>query len=89
MGTRLGPGDQTEEFQLARGFWQSLAWASEILTTTGYGHDNQWRHPLMIAFVVAVQFIGVFLVFLVFPEGRSASAGSTASASSPSAEIPV
>ena len=50
-----------------RGFWQSLAWASETLTTTGYGHDNQWRHPLMIAFVVAVQFIGVFLVFLLFP----------------------
>jgi len=51
----------------ARGFWQSLAWASETLTTTGYGHDNQWRHPLMIAFVVTVQFVGVFLVFLLFP----------------------
>jgi Trk K+ transport system NAD-binding subunit len=50
-----------------RDFWQSLAWASETLTTTGYGHDNQWRHPLMILLVVAVQFIGVFLVFLVFP----------------------
>ncbi len=50
-----------------RGFWQSLAWASETLTTTGYGHDNQWQHPLMIAFVVAVQFIGVFLIFLLFP----------------------
>ncbi len=50
-----------------RGFWQSLAWASETLTTTGYGHDNQWRHPLMIAFVIAVQFSGVFLVFLLFP----------------------
>lgn len=50
-----------------RGFWQSLAWAAETLTTTGYGHDSQWQHPLMIAFVVAVQFIGVFLVFLLFP----------------------
>jgi Trk K+ transport system NAD-binding subunit len=50
-----------------RGFGQSLAWAAETLTTTGYGHDSEWRHPLMIAFVVAVQFIGVFLVFLLFP----------------------
>jgi Trk K+ transport system NAD-binding subunit len=50
-----------------RGFWQSLAWASETLTTTGYGHDNQWRHPVMISFVVTVQFFGVFLIFLLFP----------------------
>jgi len=50
-----------------RGFWQSLAWASETLTTTGYGHDNQWRHPIMIAFVVTAQFLGVFLIFLLFP----------------------
>jgi hypothetical protein len=64
-----------------RGFGQSLAWAAETLTTTGYGHDSEWRHPLMIAFVVAVQFIGVFLVFLLFPvlvipflEGPSRSA---------------
>ena len=51
----------------ARDFWQSLAWASETLTTTGYGHDSQWRHPAMILFVVAVQFTGVFLVFLLVP----------------------
>jgi Trk K+ transport system NAD-binding subunit len=37
------------------------------MTTTGYGHDNQWSHPLMITFVVVVQFLGVFLVFLVIP----------------------
>ena len=50
-----------------RGFGQSLAWAAETLTTTGYGHDNQWRHPVMIAFVMVVQFLGVFLIFLLFP----------------------
>ena len=50
-----------------RDFWEALAWASETLTTTGYGHDNQWKHPAMILFVVATQFIGLFLVFLVFP----------------------
>jgi Trk K+ transport system NAD-binding subunit len=50
-----------------RSFWESLAWAAETLTTTGYGHDSYWGHPLMIVFVVAVQFIGVFLVFLLFP----------------------
>ena len=54
----LGMGQLEGE---VRGFWQSLAWASETLTTTGYGHDGYWQHPLMIAFVVAVQFIGVFL----------------------------
>jgi Trk K+ transport system NAD-binding subunit len=50
-----------------RDFWQALAWAAETMTTTGYGHDNQWDNPLMIVFVVAVQFVGVFLVFLVIP----------------------
>jgi Trk K+ transport system NAD-binding subunit len=50
-----------------RDFWQSLAWAAETLTTTGYGHDNQWHNPLMIVFVVAVQFVGLFMVFLLFP----------------------
>ena len=50
-----------------RGFWHSLGWAAETLTTTGYGHDNEWRHPLMIVFVVAMQFMGVFLAFLLIP----------------------
>jgi Trk K+ transport system NAD-binding subunit len=53
--------------QEPRDFWQALAWAAETLTTTGYGHDSQWDHPAMILFVVATQFIGLFLVFLVFP----------------------
>lgn len=50
-----------------RGFWDSLEWAAESLTTTGYGADVRWSHPAMVLFVVAVQWIGVFFVFLVFP----------------------
>src|SRR3954466_8437072 len=50
-----------------RGFWHALEWAGESLSTTGYGADSSWRHPLMILYVVLVQFIGVFLVFLVIP----------------------
>ncbi len=50
-----------------RGFWESLGWAAESLSTTGYGADAHWTHPLMVVFVVAVQFVGVFLVFLIFP----------------------
>lgn len=50
-----------------RGFWQSVEWAAETLSTTGYGSDARWSHPLMVIFVVLVQFIGVFLVFLVIP----------------------
>lgn len=50
-----------------RGFWQSLEWAAETVTTTGYGADHTWRHPAMVVFVVAVQFAGVLLVFLLVP----------------------
>lgn len=50
-----------------RGFWDSLEWAAETLSTTGYGADARWTHPLMVVFVVVVQFLGVFLVFLIFP----------------------
>jgi len=50
-----------------RGFWDSLEWAGESLSTTGYGRDSNWSHPLMVSYVVFVQFVGVFLVFLVFP----------------------
>jgi Trk K+ transport system NAD-binding subunit len=50
-----------------RTFWQSLEWAGETLSTTGYGADSGWRHPVMVVLVVAVQFLGVFLVFLIFP----------------------
>jgi len=50
-----------------RGFWSSLEWAAETLTTTGYGADARWGHPLMALFVILVQFMGLFLVFLIFP----------------------
>ena len=50
-----------------RGFWQALEWAAETLSTTGYGADSTWNHPLMVCLVVVVQFLGVFLVFLIFP----------------------
>ena len=50
-----------------RDFWASLAWAGETLTTTGYGRDSAWRHPVMVLFVLVVQFAGVFLVFLLVP----------------------
>ena len=51
----------------ARGFWQALEWSAETLSTTGYGADARWTSPVMVVFVVMVQFLGVFLIFLVFP----------------------
>jgi len=50
-----------------RSFLQSIEWASETLTTTGYGGDNRWNHPIMAMFVIVAQFLGQFLVFLIFP----------------------
>jgi Trk K+ transport system NAD-binding subunit len=50
-----------------RSFWQAFEWAGESLSTTGYGADSAWKHPLMVMLVVAVQFVGVFLVFLIIP----------------------
>ncbi|WP_263771859.1 potassium channel family protein [Propionivibrio soli] len=50
-----------------RTFLESLQWASETLTTTGYGNDSHWRHPVVALFVILGQFLGQFLVFLVFP----------------------
>ena len=50
-----------------RSFWDSLEWSAETLSTTGYGADSKWGHPAMVLLVVAVQFLGVFLVFLIFP----------------------
>lgn len=47
--------------------WSSLEWASETLTTTGYGAYAPWRHPVMILFVILTQFVGMFFVVLVFP----------------------
>ena len=50
-----------------RTFLQSIQWASETLTTTGYGADNHWNHPAVALFVILSQFLGLFLVFLIFP----------------------
>lgn len=50
-----------------RDFWQSLEWAAETVSTTGYGADGTWDSPWMVLFVVLCQFVGVFLIFLIFP----------------------
>ena len=51
----------------SRTFLQSLQWATETITTTGYGADSAWSHPVMVLYVVLVQFAGQFLIFLAFP----------------------
>lgn len=45
-----------------RSFWRSLEWATETISTTGYGSDNQWSHPAMVVFVVLMEFAGILLV---------------------------
>src|SRR5437660_6371956 len=50
-----------------RTFWKAIEWAAETLSTTGYGFDNHWNHPAVVLLVVAVQFVGVFLFFLIVP----------------------
>lgn len=60
VGMRLLEGE-------VRGFWESVGWAAETLTTTGYGRDSTWTHPLMWALVILVQFTGVLMVVAVFP----------------------
>ena len=51
----------------SRTFWDSLEWAAETLTTTGYGADAHWHDPRMVLFVVLVQFTGLFLIFMILP----------------------
>ena len=51
----------------SRGFWQALQWAAGTASTTGYGGDTSWNHPIMVVYVVCAQFIGVILLFLIFP----------------------
>jgi Trk K+ transport system NAD-binding subunit len=50
-----------------RSLADSVAWAAETLTTTGYGRDESWTHPAMQGYVMLVQFLGVFFLFLIFP----------------------
>ena len=41
-----------------RTFLESLQWATETLTTTGYGNDSHWQHPVVALFVIIGQFLG-------------------------------
>ena len=50
-----------------RTFWRSIAWAAETLTTTGYGADATWQHPLMNLLVIATQIFGMCTWVLIFP----------------------
>ena len=50
-----------------RTLMQSIQWASETITNTGYGADNRWTHPGMALFVIITPFLGQLLVFLIFP----------------------
>lgn len=50
-----------------RTFWQALQFAAGTTSTTGYGPDTSWQHPVMVVFVVIAQFMGVTLIFMVFP----------------------
>ncbi len=50
-----------------RTFGQAVVWATETLTSTGYGGDSRWSHPVMIAYVAVVQFVGITLLFVSFP----------------------
>jgi Trk K+ transport system NAD-binding subunit len=44
-----------------RSFLDSLTWAAETISTTGYGADSRWHDPLMVVFIAVVQFVGMFL----------------------------
>ena len=50
-----------------RGFWPSLEVVFESLTGTGYGRDADWQHPLMNAFVIVLQLMGLTLLLSIFP----------------------
>ncbi len=50
-----------------RDFWSALMFATETITTTGYGADTAWRHPGMVLFVVGLQFMGVVLIYMIVP----------------------
>jgi Trk K+ transport system NAD-binding subunit len=59
---RLGMGALEHK---PRTFLESLEWATETLSTTGFGYDDHWTHPAMIALVIAVQIAGVTLLPLI------------------------
>jgi Trk K+ transport system NAD-binding subunit len=49
------------------GFWEALQWAAGTISTTGYGGQSFWNHPVMVVYVVLVQFTGVLFLFLIIP----------------------
>lgn len=50
-----------------RSFWSSVEWASETITTTGYGADSRWQSPVMNLLVIFTQVLGMFFYVLFFP----------------------
>jgi len=50
-----------------RTFWQALQFAAGTTSTTGYGVETSWTHPVMVVFVVIAQFLGVTFMFMVLP----------------------
>ena len=50
-----------------RSFGHAVEFIAESLTSTGYGADSSWQHPLAQAFVVFVQFVGLAITILIFP----------------------
>lgn len=44
---------------------QSIEWAADTFSTTGYGRDTHWSHPAMVALVIVVQSAGMVVVPLV------------------------
>jgi len=48
--------------QKPRTFLESFEWATETLSTTGYGSDNHWKHPAMVILVIFVQVAGMVLI---------------------------
>ncbi len=50
-----------------RDFWSALEFASETITTVGYGADADWEHPAMVLYVIGLQFMGVVLIYMIVP----------------------
>src|SRR3954471_22835100 len=48
-----------------RTFLESFEWATETLSTTGYGSDNHWSHPLMVTLLIFVEVAGMGLIPLL------------------------
>ncbi len=50
-----------------RDFWSALEFAAETVTTTGYGADADWQHPVMVLYVISLQFVGLVLFYMIVP----------------------